>query len=470
MIYYRLTLSFFNSLGKRLEEFHPLDNNDVKMYTCGPTVYDFAHLGNFRTFVFQDLLRKYLKYKKYNVYQIQNITDVDDKTIRGAQIKGIKLDEFTSKYSNSFFEDISTLGIEKAEVYPSATDYIPDMVSLIKRLMNKGLAYESKGSIYFRVAAYPEYGKLSQVNSSHIQPDTRDKNDQYSKKDVQDFALWKGWTKEDGDVYWETAIGKGRPGWHIECSAMALKHLDDSFDIHSGGIDLLFPHHENEIAQSEAATSRPFAKYWLHCEHLLVDGQKMSKSMGNYYTLRDLLSKGYNPKAIRYLLLSCHYRAQLNFTFDALTQANNSVTRINDFLKRLENTIFKSKDSILENLTLKTKKLFEERMDHDLSTPEALSVIFDFIRESNRIIDENKTSAKGLKSARELILAFDSIFSVITYSDTDLDPNLRALIIKREEARKKKDWATSDNLRTELRKRGINLEDSPDGVIWNRID
>ncbi|RMF88331.1 MAG: cysteine--tRNA ligase, partial [Nitrospinota bacterium] len=316
-------LKFYNSLTRRKEEFHPIEPGRVRMYTCGPTVYDYAHIGNFRAYIFEDILRRYLKYKGYQVTQVMNITDVDDKTIRESRRRGMSLKEFTSFYVQAFFEDLETLNIERAEYYPAATEHIDQMVALIKRLIENGHTYEVDGSIYFRISTFPAYGRLAGLDAVQLQGGAsgRVDADEYGKEDVRDFVLWKAWREEDGDVFWETELGKGRPGWHIECSAMSMHYLGEHFDIHTGGIDNLFPHHENEIAQSEAATKKPFVNYWLHCQHLLVNNAKMSKSLGNFYTLRDLLERGYKPKAIRYALLSTHYRQQHNFTFEGLAAA-----------------------------------------------------------------------------------------------------------------------------------------------------
>ncbi len=310
-------LRFYNTLSNRKEPFVPLYPGKVLIYTCGPTVYDYAHIGNFRSYIFEDLLRRYLKFKGYQVTQVMNITDVDDKIIRASKAAGQDIGEFTKKYISAFFEDLDALGIERAEFYPRATEHIPEMVELIKKLQQKGFTYTTDGSIYFKLSSFPSYGKLSKIDLQGIKPGARMDLDEYEKEDVRDFVLWKG--KKEGEPYWKTELGPGRPGWHIECSAMSMHYLGESFDIHAGGVDLIFPHHENEIAQSEAATSRQFVRYWLHCRHLIVEGEKMSKSKGNYYTLRDLLGKGYQPLAVRYLLLSAHYRRQLNFTKEGLT-------------------------------------------------------------------------------------------------------------------------------------------------------
>ncbi len=464
-----MVLRLFNTLGRKLEEFVPLQEGVVKIYTCGPTVYDYAHIGNFRTFVFQDLLRRYLKYKGYSVFQVQNLTDVDDKTIRAAREQGVSLREYTNRYIEAYFQDINTLGIERAEVYPRATEHIPEMVSLIKKLLEKGFAYFSEGSVYYRVSAFKDYGKLSGIKSAGLRAE-RVKSDEYSKEEARDFALWKAWDEEDGDVFWITELGKGRPGWHIECSAMAMKYLGETFDIHSGGVDLIFPHHENEIAQSEAVTGKPLARYWVHCEHLLVNGQKMAKSLGNYFTLRDLLAKGYTPAAIRFLLLSAHYRDRLNFTFEGLMHAENTVRRLQEFNLRLSAAKPSSSEDRLTEFVEEYRRRFEEAMDNDLNAPAALAVFFEFMREVNKALDEGKVSQRDLVSCRAFVNSFNSIFNVIiTPYEEKLEPELQALIKEREEARRRKDWATADRIREELRRRGVLLEDTPQGVRWRRV-
>ncbi|MFQ5499263.1 MAG: cysteine--tRNA ligase, partial [Candidatus Zixiibacteriota bacterium] len=313
-----MSLKFRNSFSGTLEEFTTLEPNKVRLYTCGPTVYNYQHIGNFRTFMWGDLLRRYLAYKGYEVLSVMNITDIDDKIIRDSLAAGISRKEFTDKFENAFFEDFDALRIKRADVHPHATDHIPEMVSMVQKLVDNGAAYEVDGSYYFKISAFPKYGKLANLDMEGLKAGARVATDEYEKESVSDFALWKAWTPEDGDIFWETEIGKGRPGWHLECSVMSMKYLGDTFDIHTGGVDLMFPHHENEIAQSEATTGKKFVRYWLHGKHLIVEGRKMSKSMGNFFTLRDILDKGYSGLVVRYLLISSHYRQQLNFTFDGL--------------------------------------------------------------------------------------------------------------------------------------------------------
>jgi len=461
---------FFNTLTRKKEKFTPLERGKVKIYTCGPTVYDFAHIGNFRTFIFQDLLRRWLEYRGFRVTQVMNITDVDDKTIRGARKQGVSLRQYTDYYMKAFFEDIEALNLEKAEHYPRATEHIPEMVSLIKRLLEKGYAYKGEdGSIYYDISKFKEYGKLSKLKIEELKPGARVKVDEYGKEEARDFALWKAWDEEDGDVFWETEIGKGRPGWHIECSTMAMKYLGETIDIHSGGVDLIFPHHENEIAQSEAATGKEFARYWLHSEHLLVEGRRMAKSLGNFYTLRDLIAKGYDPKAIRFLLMATHYRQQLNFTFDGLEAAKNAVDRLKTFVHRLLEADGKGCGEEIKRLMADVQKLFGEAMDDDLNISVALAALFDFVREVNRLMDENMLSRKEAEEVYTLMMRFDKVLGVIGEAKVEekLPKEAEELIRRREEARKARDWETADKIRAQLRAMGIIIEDTPQGVKWH---
>jgi cysteinyl-tRNA synthetase len=461
---------FFNTLTRKKEKFTPLERGKVKIYTCGPTVYDFAHIGNFRTFIFQDLLRRWLEYRGFSVTQVMNITDVDDKTIRGARKQGVSLRQYTDYYMKAFFEDIEALNLEKAEHYPRATEHIPEMVSLIKRLLEKGYAYKGEdGSIYYDISKFKEYGKLSKLKIEELKPGARVKVDEYGKEEARDFALWKAWDEEDGDVFWETEIGKGRPGWHIECSTMAMKYLGETIDIHSGGVDLIFPHHENEIAQSEAATGKEFARYWLHSEHLLVEGRRMAKSLGNFYTLRDLIAKGYDPKAIRFLLMATHYRQQLNFTFDGLEAAKNAVDRLKTFVRRLLEADGKGCGEEIRRLMANVQKLFGEAMDDDLNISVALAALFDFVREVNRLMDENMLSRKEAEEVYTLMMRFDKVLGVIGEAKVEekLPKEAEELIRRREEARKARDWETADKIRAQLRAMGIIIEDTPQGVKWH---
>jgi cysteinyl-tRNA synthetase len=463
-------IRFFNTLTRRKEEFKPLEQGKVKMYTCGPTVYDFAHIGNFRAFLFEDLLKRWLIQRGYKVTHVMNLTDVDDKTIKGSQKQGLPLRQFTDFYVKAFFEDIKALNIMPADVYPKATDHIPEMVTIIKTLMAKGIAYRGEdGSIYYAVSKFPDYGKLSHIKVGELKAGARVSQDEYAKEEAQDFALWKAWTPEDGDVFWETELGKGRPGWHIECSAMSMKYLGETFDIHCGGVDNMFPHHENEIAQSEAATGKRFVNYWLHNEHLQVEGKKMAKRFGNFYTLRDLLAKGYDPIAIRYLLLSTHYRQQFNFTFEGLEAAKSAVERLRNFVRRLHDADGK-KCKEVSALTEKLEACFGGSMDDDLNISVALASLFDFVRDINNLLDSNSVSKAEAADIRGLMMRIDEVLGVIGKVEAEeaLPKDIDAIVQKREEARKAKNWKEADAIRAQLKAMGIVLEDTAQGVRWRR--
>ena len=462
------TFRLFNTLNREKEVFMPMASGKVRMYTCGPTVYDYAHIGNFRAFVFEDLLKRWLKHRGFKVFHVMNLTDVDDKTIKGSQSQNIPLKQYTDFYAHAFFEDAAALNIEPANVYPRATEHIPEMVALIKRLLAKGFAYKSDdGSIYFAISKFPDYGKLSKIQVHDLKAGARVKVDEYAKEEAQDFALWKAWTPEDGDIYWETEFGKGRPGWHIECSAMSMKYLGETFDIHVGGVDNMFPHHENEVAQSEAATGKPFACYWLHNEHLLVEGKKMAKRFGNFYTFRDLQKKGCDPMAIRYLLLSTHYRQQFNFTFEGLEAAKSAVERLSNVMRRLQDADGKSSGEIAQ-LIINVEECFGDAMDDDLNVSVALASLFDFVREVNNLIDANNISKLEAKQAHSLLKSLDKVLGVVGEAEKKdtLQKEAQDLIAKREEARKVKDWKTADMLRQQLKAMGIIVEDTQQGVRW----
>jgi cysteinyl-tRNA synthetase len=465
------SICFFNTLTRKKEVFKPLEADKVKMYTCGPTVYDFAHIGNFRAFLFEDLLKRWLVSRGFNVTHVMNLTDVDDKTIKGSQKQQVPLRQFTDFYVEAFFEDIKALNIQPADVYPKATDHIPEMVALIKTLMAKGYAYRGEdGSIYYAISKFPDYGKLSKIKTAELKAGARVSQDEYAKEEAQDFALWKAWTPEDGDVFWETELGKGRPGWHIECSAMSMKYLGETFDIHCGGVDNIFPHHENEIAQSEAATGKKFVNYWLHNEHLLVEGKKMAKRFGNFYTLRDLLAKGHDPIAIRYLLLSTHYRQQFNFTFEGLEAAKAAVDRLRNFVRRLHDTDGKDSKGKVAVLASKLEACFGGSMDDDLDIGTALASLFDFVREVNNLLDANMISKAEAAEVSRLIMQIDAVLGVIgeVKMQEALPAEIDALVQKREEARKAKNWKEADAIRTQLKAMGIVLEDTAQGVRWHK--
>jgi cysteinyl-tRNA synthetase len=466
-----MALRFFNTMTRTLEEFTPVEPGVVRMYTCGPTVYGFAHIGNFRTFMFEDLLRRYLKYRGYKVIHVMNLTDVDDKTIRDSKAEGTPLAEYTARYKKAFFEDLEVLHIERAEHYPEATTHIPEMVVLIKKLLDKGIAYRSGNDIYFSIAKFPNYGKLAHMDLESLRAGAsqRTASDEYEKEQVSDFALWKGWDETDGDVFWETEIGKGRPGWHIECSAMSTKYLGDHFDIHTGGVDNMFPHHENEIAQSEAANGKKFVNYWLHAAHLIVEGRKMAKSFGNFFTVRDLLAKGYPAVAIRYLLLSTHYRASLNFTFDGLEGAKSAIQRLRDFY---ENVRSAGEDGVAsgkaDEYVDRAKSQFVEGLDDDLNISPALAAIFDFVRDVNRLIADDGISKEDAQKVIAAIDGFDTVLAILKKEEVSLDSEVEALIKERNDSRKARNFKRSDEIRDQLLAMGIVLEDSPQGTVWKK--
>jgi cysteinyl-tRNA synthetase len=452
------------------------------MYTCGPTVYDFAHIGNFRTFVFQDVLRRFLKLRGFKLTHVMNLTDVDDRIIANAAAAGMGIREYTQKYVDAFFADCKTMSVESPEHWIRATDNIDIMVTLIQRLQKNTYTYDSEGSIYYRIAKFKDYGKLSKIDLSGIKAGARVDNDRYDKESARDFALWKA--PKQGEHFWETPIGPGRPGWHIECSAMAMKYLGETIDIHTGGVDLAFPHHENEIAQSEAATGKQFVRYWLHAEHLLVEGEKMSKSLGNFFTLRDLFAKGYKPSALRFALASVPYRRQLNFTFDGLQQATSSVERLRNFAARLKDEKFAAgKSAAMAERIAKATTDFDAGLSDDLNTAVSLAAMFDFVREANIAMDKGEFRQREVKPAQEFLATFDKIFAVLEDNDAEKlktlgygtpaagpdDAEIEKLVANREAARKKRDFATADRIRKELADRGILLEDTKDGTVrWKR--
>lgn len=462
-----MALMFRNTLTRTKEEFQPITPGKVGMYTCGPTVYDYAHIGNFRTYMFEDLLRRFLKFKGFEVTQVMNLTDIDDKTIRDSRKRGISLKEHTAPFVEAFFADVDALRIERAEYYPAATEHIPEMVAIIKQLIDKGLAYQADGDWYYKIAGFPDYGKLANIDKSGLKAGARVSSDEYEKESVSDFALWKAWDEADGDVFWETELGKGRPGWHIECSAMSSKYLGNHFDIHTGGVDNMFPHHENEIAQSEGANGEKFVNYWLHSEHLMVEGRRMGKSLGNFYTLRDLLNKGYSALAVRAVLISTHYKQQLNFTFDGLDAARGSLERYNDFISNLESSHGGESSGEAEGMIEKMLTEFEVRLDDDLNISGALGAVYDFIRDINRLRSENKLSADERDKALAAILRVDTVLDFQTKA-VDLDQEIEDLIAQRTAARKARDFSKADQIRDDLLARGIVLEDTPQGVKWKR--
>ncbi len=458
-------MKIFNTMGRKLEE--AKFDEEVKMYTCGPTVYNFVHIGNLRAFITYDLVKRYLKYKGYKVKHVMNITDIDDKTLRDSKKEGIPLYVFTSRYLNAFIEDLNKLKISMPDVVSGATQNIEEMVQLIQKLIDKGYAYVAEDGIYFSIEKFKDYGKLSQIDLKNLTKH-RINSDEYDKENISDFALWKAWKPEEGDVFWnaefeingEKKVIKGRPGWHIECSTIAMKYLGETIDIHMGGVDLIFPHHENEIAQSEAATGKQFVRYWIHNAHLLVNNQKMSKSLGNFYTLRDLEKRGYNPLAFKLLVLKTHYRSLLNFTFDALEAAQKTLERLQGFYDSLESIDGTGVE--IEKLISEYKKKFEEHMDNDFDTPNAMATLFEFISEVNKLIAENKLSKENAIEVKKFLDEIDSVFGLLE-KEFEIPEEVQKLIEEREEARKAKDFKKADEIREKIRKLGFIVEDTPEG-------
>jgi cysteinyl-tRNA synthetase len=465
-----MALSLFNTLSLKVEEFVPADGKTVRMYSCGPTVYNYAHIGNLRTFTFNDTLRRWLAYRGFVLDHVMNITDVEDKIIRKSMELGIPMGEYTRKYEEFFLEDMATLRLEKPERIVRATEHIHEMVELIETLKDKGFTYDSEGSVYYRIGKFPGYGKLSHNDFSGIQAGARVDNDEYDKDDARDFVLWK--SRKGEEPYWDAPFGAGRPGWHIECSAMAMKYLGSTLDIHTGGVDLAFPHHENEIAQSEGATGKPFARFWIHCEHLHVDMQKMSKSIGNIYTLRELVEMGHSPEALRFVLMSVPYRKKLNFTIDSMKGAQTSIDRLRNYKLRLEtDKLGDGVNADIEKLCQQALAKFEASLDDDLNTAEALAAVFEFVRETNTLLDQGVFLAGNRASALDLLARFDRVFDVIATraSENGLgDEAIEALIAERTAAKKSKQFARADEIRNQLLEAGVVLEDTKDGVRWKR--
>ncbi len=461
-------MKLYNTLTGKLEEFKTLRDKEARIYTCGPTVYDYAHIGNFRTFCFEDIFRRYLKYKGYKVVQVMNLTDVDDKTIRRANEEGLSLREYTEKYEKAFFEDCETLNIEKVEYNPRATEHIKEMIELVQTLIDKGFAYEKDGSVYFDISAFEEYGKLSKLDKREIKEGVSVDADEYEKDDVRDFVLWKA--KKEGEPSWPSPWGEGRPGWHLECSVMAMKYLGETIDLHAGGEDLIFPHHENEIAQSEAATGKPFSNYWLHCKYLIVEGKKMSKSLGNFFTLRDLISKGYNPRAIRYVLISSHYRKQLNFTLESVKAAEKAIERVEGFYQAVSQTKNKGDyDERIKGLIEKYKKSFEDSMEEDLNVSGAFGALFEFLGEVNKLYPDSNIPEANRDEVLDFLEKLNSVFAVFDFSSDLPDEEILKLIEERNEARKRRDFKRADEIRDMLKEKGIILEDTKDGTRFKRI-
>ena len=491
-----MPLRLFNTLTGQLDELVPADGKALRMYACGPTVYDYGHIGNFRTFLQIDILRRFLLLTGVSLRHVMNITDVDDKIIRNAAAAGISIRDYSAPFEQAFLEDLDSLGIQHPEILARATEHIPRMVELIQKLAAAGAAYQTEdGSWYFRLASFPEYGKLSKKDLSGMEDGARVDLDEYEKDSARDFALWKA--AKPGETSWDTAIGRGRPGWHIECSAMAMEYLGDSFDLHAGGEDLMFPHHENEIAQSETVTHKPFARHWMHVRFLLVDGRKMSKSEGNFYTLRDLLLKGYKASAIRLALVSVPYRHQLNFTFDSLTDATNAIERLRTFHKRLTTGSFpEGANPDLQAAAEKAQNDYIAALANDLNTAEARAPIFELVRLANTAIDQQQLLAADRDAILAVLASFDAVFGVIEDHDAEptrkalewaaqagrladvapellarqslTDEAIDALVAERTLAKKQRNFPRADQIRNELAEKGIVIEDSKEGVRWKR--
>lgn len=473
-----IPLKLYNTATRQKEVLKPLKDNRVTLYTCGPTVYNYAHIGNFRTYLFEDLLRRTIQFFGIQVTQVMNLTDVDDKTIKGAIANGVTLNAFTQQFKDAFFEDLKILNIQPAEHYPAATDYIDAMIEMIQVLLKKGFAYQGgDGSVYYAINKFPRYGCLSHLHLDELQAGASQRvaADEYEKDHIADFVLWKAYDPErDGQIYWESPFGKGRPGWHLECSAMAIQLLGQTIDIHVGGVDNMFPHHENEIAQSEAFSGKPFSKVWMHAEHLVVDGRKMSKSLGNFFLLRDLINKGYTGQQIRYLLLQTHYKTQLNFTVNGLNAAKESLQRLNGFIQRLltiDAKVTHSADKV-QPLLEQTLISFTEALSDDLNISVALAAIFDMVRDVNALYDANKISGAEAKQVIDLLQRFNAVLGVLVFEKQceTIPEELQDALKRRNQARKDKNWALADELRDFITSKGYTIEDTATGIHLKKVN
>ncbi len=466
-----MAFRIFNTMSRTKEELVPLDGRHVRMYTCGPTVYNYAHIGNFRAYMFEDLLRRYIRFCGFEVTQVQNLTDVDDKTIRASIEKGLPLKEYTKTYIDAFFEDLAKLNIEPAEHYPAATDYVGEMIRLIEILFDKGYAYKSDdGSVYYSIDKFAEYGKLAHLDREGMQAGARVAQDEYDKDNAADFALWKAYVPEDGDVVWDSPWGRGRPGWHIECSAMSMKLLGESFDIHTGGVDNIFPHHEDEIAQSEAATGKPYAKYWMHCGYLVVDGKKMSKSLGNFYTLREILDMGYTGREVRFELLSSHYRQSLNFAFKSLDANRAALKRLDEFYAQMLEAIGgETEAGALPGWANDTRARFAEAMDDDMNISGAMAAIFDTVHAGNKAMATNPISPREAVAVSRLWKELDSVLGILIPQEEAVPSEVSELLEARAVARAEKNWAESDRIRDALAELGWTVKDTPEGPKLRKL-
>jgi cysteinyl-tRNA synthetase len=463
-----MPIKFYNTYSRQIETFAPIEPPKVKLYTCGPTVYSYAHIGNFRAYVFEDLLQRHLEARGFNVQRVMNLTDVDDKTIRGSREAGIPLPDFTAKFKQSFFEDLESLRIKRAQHFPAATEpeNLAKMIEMIEQLIEQDIAYQAEDrSIYFRINRYPDYGKLAHLNLEELRPSGRIQTDEYEKENLGDFALWKAWDDKDGPIAWDSPWGKGRPGWHIECSAMATRLLGPELDIHCGGVDNIFPHHEAEIAQSECVNHKKFVRYWLHNAHLLVEGQKMSKSLGNFYTLRDLLNKGFSGRELRFALISVNYRLPLNFTFDGLNGARQSLARLDEWVRRLKEIAGDAEPAL--DFAPAQSDAFFEALDDDLNISAALAELFDQVRAANRSIDHGQLTAG---QAAALLQWWDRINQVLQLQGEEetVPERVSTLLLQRDAARRRKDWAESDAIRMQIEELGWLVKDTKNGQKLTR--
>ena len=470
-----MALQFYNTLTRRKEAFREIEPGKVRLYTCGPTVYDFAHIGNFRAFLTYDLIKRYLNYRGYEVRHVMNVTDVDDKTIRGAREEGVPLAEFTSPYLRAFVEDMERLNILPADLYPRATEHIPDMVEIVHRLIEDGYAYRRDGSVYFSIKSFPAYGELAHLDVDGMQTGASGVDaDEYEKDDVRDFAVWKAWQEEDGEVFWETNLGKGRPGWHLECSCLAMKYLGETVDIHAGGVDLVFPHHQNEVAQSEAVSGKRFANYWMHNAFVNIDNKKMSKSLGNFLTLRDIVNVPDDGRAFRYLMVSSHYRTPLSFTPEVLDGAKNTLRRLTNFRTRMKDAPAQAGGADVAPLIREARDGFIRHMDDDLNSPRAAAAVFGLVNQVEDLLGEGRLDRSGAKDVDAFLVEIDQVLGVFYRLPEDdeaeeaLPKELEALIGEREAARKARNWARADEIRDELAEQGYTLEDTAEGTIWRR--
>ena len=469
-----MPIHFYNTLTRRKEEFKEIEPGKVRFYSCGPTVHDFAHIGNLKTFVVFDLIKRYLTYRGYQVDHVMNITDVEDKIIRKVNEKGLPLEELTGQYTEAFFEDMETLNILPADRYPRATEHVSEMVEMIHRLVEDGYAYERDGSVYFSIQRFPAYGELAGLDMEGMQAGASGVDtDEYDKEDARDFVLWKAWKEEDGNVFWKSDLGKGRPGWHLECSCMAIKYLGETIDIHAGAIDLIFPHHQNEIAQSEAVTGVRFVNTWMHGAHINVDDEKMSKSLGNFLTVQDIVKSPDDARAFRYLVVSSHYRTAFNFSTEVLDGAKRTMRHLNNFRTRLKEVEGLEGGEDLADLVEKAQKEFVRHMDDDLNSPRAMAAVFDMVNGVEGLLGRDGVDRKGADLVDAFMEEVDQILGIFYTLPEDeqeetLPEELQALVAEREEARSARNWGRADELRDRFQELGYILEDTPEGTVWKK--